>query len=233
MAYPGGELELFAAAINWKRYWAGAIAPYLGRAVLEVGAGIGANTALLHAVGRAWTCVEPDPALAKEIEARRRRGEIAETTEIIYGTIADIPAGRDFDTILYLDVLEHLADDRGELAAAARLLRPKGHLIVLAPAHGWLTSEFDRQVGHVRRYTRASLAAVAGPGLVPERLDYLDSAGLLASLANRLVLRRALPSTQQVALWDRALVPLSRLIDPLTGRRIGKSVLAVWRVANG
>jgi hypothetical protein len=56
----------------------------------------------------------------------------------------------------------------------------------------------------------------------------LDSAGLLASLANRLLLRSAMPSPEQIAFWDRVLVPISRVLDTLFGRRLGKTVVAVW-----
>ena len=55
---------------------------------------------------------------------------------------------------------------------------------------------------------------------------------MLASLGNRLVLQRSMPSQRQIAVWDRLMVPLSRLIDPLLGYSLGKSVLAVWRKTN-
>jgi hypothetical protein len=61
------------------------------------------------------------------------------------------------------------------------------------------------------------------------KLDYLDAAGLLASAGNRVVLRRSMPKIWQILLWDRVGVPVSRVIDPLLGGRVGKSVLAVWR----
>jgi len=56
----------------------------------------------------------------------------------------------------------------------------------------------------------------------------IDSFGLLAYLANQLLLRSSMPSAGQILLWDRVLVPLSRFGDRLSFRRIGKSVLAVW-----
>lgn len=58
---------------------------------------------------------------------------------------------------------------------------------------------------------------------------YLDSVGLLASAANRIFLRSARPTLFQVRLWDRFFVRCSRLLDPLLGHSIGKSVLGVWR----
>ena len=62
-----------------------------------------------------------------------------------------------------------------------------------------------------------------------ERLRFLDAAGMLASLANRWLLRSSLPTVGQIALWDQWLVPCSRVLDPLLAYRLGKSVLAVYR----
>ena len=100
--------------------------------------------------------------------------------------------------------------------------------MVYAPAHQFLYSPFDERIGHFRRYDRESLLASAPPKLTRETLVYLDSAGLLASLA-QFVLRQGLPTKRQLATWDRLLVPVSRLLDPILLHRVGKSVLGVWR----
>lgn len=227
--YIGSELELFAAAVNWKKYLKAELSPYLGESVLEAGAGLGGTTTFLCDVAaRRWLCLEPDTAMAAELISKIGRGTLPGTCETVNGTIADLSAGDFFDTILYIDVLEHIRDDSGELRRAAARLRPAGRLIVLSPAHQGLFSEFDRKIGHFRRYSKDSLQALKPEGLRTLRLDYLDSAGLLASWANRLLLRQAMPTPAQVAVWDRLLVPASRLLDPLLGRRLGKSVLAVW-----
>jgi SAM-dependent methyltransferase len=145
------------------------------------------------------------------------------------GTVQSLSAEARFDAILYVDVLEHVSDDAAELRAAARLLRAGGVLIVLAPAHAWLYSPFDRAIGHHRRYTRRSLERVVPPGLRRLALRYLDSVGLLASAGNRFLLRRSLPTPGDIARWDRLMVPLSRRLDPWLGFRVGKSVLGIWR----
>jgi SAM-dependent methyltransferase len=229
-AYSGSELELFADAITWKRYFAAVMRPYLGPRVLEVGAGIGGTTAVLTAGAHAlWLCLEPDPVLAARLQERCRAGSLPPCCAVRHGTLADLPQGPGFDTVLYIDVLEHIENDRDELERAAQQLRPGGRLAVLAPAHQALFSPFDRSVGHFRRYSRRGLLALAPPGLDVVAVRYLDSVGLLASLGNRLLLRSDLPGARQIWFWDRFMVPLSRLVDPLLAYRIGKSVLAVWR----
>lgn len=231
--YPGGELGLFAAATNWKSYVAHHLAPHIGRRVLEVGAGIGTNTMFLAGpMADQWVCLEPDPGLAARIEQLVASGTLPRCCRVVGGTIAALDPGSAFDTILYLDVLEHIAADRAELADAARLLAPGGSLVVLAPAHPFLFTLFDAAIGHHRRYTRASMRALDPPGCRLETLAMLDSAGFFASLANRLVLSTALPTPRQIAVWDKCLIPVSRLADSTTRHRFGKSILAVWRRAD-
>jgi len=228
--YVGSELDLFAAATTWKGYVRRQVAPYLGREVLEVGAGHGGTTqALCHGGHDRWVCLEPDADLAGRAARAVAAGELPACCEVIQGTLADLPVGAVFDTLLYMDVLEHIEDDRAETERAVAWLRPHGYLVVLAPAHPWLFTPFDTAIGHYRRYTKRTLRAVIPADLELVRLAYLDAVGLFASLSNRLVLRSAMPTPRQIAVWDRLMVPLSRLTDPLLGHVVGKSVLGVWR----
>ena len=231
-SYVGSELDLFSKATNWKGYFRDQITPYLGEDVLEVGAGIGGTTrALCRGSERRWTCLEPDASLASTLEAEIRSGPLPACCAARVGTIDGLDEGETFDTILYIDVLEHIEDDRAEVARAARRLRPGGHLIALSPAHQWLFTPFDEAIGHHRRYSRGGFGALAGADLEKIRLVYLDSIGLFASLANKLILRSAMPKPSQIAFWDRVLVRSSRVVDPILGHSAGKSVLAVWRKA--
>ena len=230
--YVGSELTLFAAATNWKAYVGQVLGRYIAGRVLEVGAGIGGNTGHLdNARVSEWTCLEPDPDLTRLIGKRVQAGEIRPTCRVVTGTIENIHRDARFDTILYLDVLEHIADDRAELTRARTHLAGQGKLVVLAPAHQYLFSQFDAAVGHHRRYDRASLRAQTPAGCQLEAFLMLDCAGFFASLANRLMLRAALPSHRQIAVWDNLLVPISRLLDPLTGHKFGKTAVAVWRTS--
>ena len=218
--YVGSELALFEKARNWKAYWRRVIAPFVHGAVLEAGAGIGANTRLLRELAHSrWTALEPDAALSAQIEG---------ADEVLVCTLGDLGDERRFDTILYIDVLEHIEHDRAELRHAAAHLNDGGHVIVLSPAHGFLFTPFDSAIGHFRRYTRESLRQAVPPELTVRKLVYLDSAGMLASLGNRLLLRRSMPTESQILTWDRLLVPLSRALDPFFAWQVGKSVLGVW-----
>lgn len=231
LAYVGSELELFAAARNWKAYLKDRIGPWIAGDVLEVGAGLGETARSIRPGSSAasWTALEPDPALCAAMAPKIAGGELGDKAQAINGTLHDIPAGTVFDTVMYIDVVEHIADDRGELARAVTHLRPGGRLVVLAPAFNFLFSPFDAAIGHYRRYDARSLTALAPPGCTVERRFYLDSVGFLASAANRFLMRQAMPTRGQIAVWDRLMVPLSRWLDPLVGRWLGKSIVVIWR----
>jgi 2-polyprenyl-3-methyl-5-hydroxy-6-metoxy-1,4-benzoquinol methylase len=226
--YEGGELDLFKRAENWKRYWSGQVRPHLGARVLEVGAGIGVNTPYLNHGAEEWVCLEPDRNMAALLVARQRAKELG-ATRVIAGTIADLPREPSFDSIVYIDVLEHIEDDAAEIAAGAARLRPGGTLIVLSPAHAWLYSPFDAAIGHYRRYSAKGLRALACSDLELVNLRYIDSVGMLASMANSFFLKPEMPTLSQILIWDRLMVPVSRLLDPLFLYGVGKSIIAVWR----
>lgn len=230
--YEGDELSLFREAHRWKAYLRDEIRREVRGAVLEVGAGMGGTTrALRDVTDPSWTCLEPDESLCDALRAEVSSLPSPEKIEVRVGTLASLPEALRYDTILYVDVLEHIADDRDELARAAARLTPGGSVVVLSPAHQWLFTPFDTAVGHHRRYTLDALRALTPAGTAMTRADYLDSVGLLASLGNRLLLRQGMPTARQVALWDRVMVPVSRKLDPLLAHRVGKSVLGVWHRA--
>jgi SAM-dependent methyltransferase len=224
------NLLLFDQARRWKAYFRSRIGRYLRGHVLEVGAGIGANADALLAPGvESWLCLEPDRRLAERISQRLAVNALAQRCRVLVGTLASLRPACRFDAVVYLDVLEHIEDDRGELLRCVDQLAPGGHLVVLSPAYPSLYTEYDAQIGHHRRYTRDSLCAAAPRELITERVEYLDAIGALASLANRLLLRQGEMGARQLRLWDRAMIPVSRAVDPLLARRVGRSVLGVWR----
>jgi SAM-dependent methyltransferase len=228
--YGGSELELFSQARNWKSYWSSLIHPFIGGRVLDVGAGIGATSQVLGDPSQqSWVALEPDSKLAEEIGRRQRCNVVPSQCEIRVGTLADLADTEVFDSILYIDVLEHIADDRAEFQRAVRHLGKSGYLIVLAPAHQFLFSPFDSSVGHHRRYNKRTLGSLAASNVECVKLLYLDSVGLIASSANRFLLRSGIPTPTQIAVWDRVMVPPSRWVDPLLAYSVGKSILGVWR----
>src|SRR5437868_2036081 len=97
--YVGKELNIFKHARNWKHYYGAMVSPFLGNEVLEVGAGIGANTALLCTGHQAkWICLEPDPEMGHGLESEIAAGRLPGCCETVIGTLADLPANK-FDSV--------------------------------------------------------------------------------------------------------------------------------------
>jgi SAM-dependent methyltransferase len=232
--YSGEELDVFGGAHNWKSYWVEKIRSYIGKNVLEVGAGIGATTMALKNVPHdAWFCVEPDPLLCEKILERKSTGEIASNVRIQNCTALDLVGKNKFDTILYIDVLEHIENDREELEIALSLLNDGGVIIILSPAHNYLYSQFDKKIGHHRRYNKKELSKIIPSGMLIKQMLYMDSVGFFASLANKIILKQSDPTAAQVGVWDKVMVPLSRMIDPIILNLAGKSILAICQKKRG
>jgi len=232
--YIGDELEIFAHAANWKRYWHSRIKPYLGNTVLEVGAGIGGTTTVLVTDNHfdRWLGIEPDETMLSGLEARQQAGDFPGYCAFRMATVSDLPTDECFDSAIYIDVLEHIEDHAEEVERVSKHINPGGHIIILSPAHQYLFTEFDEAIGHYRRYTRPMLADITPDGFEVRKSDYLDSVGMLLSLSNKLILHSPHPRLSQIELWDRLFVPVSRVVDPLFGYRLGKSILHVWQRAS-
>lgn len=224
-SYVGSELELFIKATQWKNYWASRVRPFVHGNVLDVGAGLGATFDYLGDSAERWTCLEPDPALCEQLSARL--ASHPRPPRVQCGTLDALSGDERFDSIVYIDVLEHIEQDRAELERAVTRLAPGGSLIVLSPALPFLFSPFDESVGHFRRYTASSLKAVAPAGVSLEDWFYLDGLGVLASLFAR-VAKKSAPTQAQIATWDRLIVPVSRVTDALTSRWFGRTIIMAW-----
>ena len=228
--YVGRELDIFALASNWKRYYGSFLRPHFGARVLEVGAGIGATTTILHdGQAKEWVCLEPDKNFVNILEKKIQTNELPSSCKARPGSIKDLEANDLYDSILYIDVLEHIEDDRAEIQLAASHLESNGRLIVLSPAHQFLFTPFDQAIGHFRRYSKATLEKIHPQNCPLEKLIYLDSAGMALSLANKMLLRQSMPTESQILFWDRWIIPVSRVMDRVLMYRAGKSILGIWK----
>jgi SAM-dependent methyltransferase len=226
--YQGTELDNFAAATNWTRFLTKKFKKFVKGDVLEVGAGLGTmSNMLMSSETRSWTFVEPDEVMFQRLKTLKWQIP----TQFFHGTLDQVEATSQFDTILYIDVLEHIEDDLAEVKKAYQRLRKGGVLILSCPAFQFLYNDFDRGVGHFRRYRKndfQKLADAALPGSRNHILRYVDPMGFLLQLTNKLFLKTKHPKRSQILLWDQVFVPISRVVDPLTQFIAGKTVLGVW-----
>lgn len=227
--YIGQELSIFAHAKNWKQYYASIIRPYFGKHIVEAGAGIGATTReLCDGTQEEWICLEPDSVLRSEIERLITQKKLPSCCRAQGGFVSNIPMEQKVDTVIYIDVLEHIENDRAELQEATSHLSQEGRLIVLSPAFNFLYSPFDKSIGHFRRYDRKMYQALTPTDCRIEKLMYLDSVGAATSLVNRMFLSQAMPTVNQILFWDRRIIPIAKWIDRLLRYRVGRSLLGVW-----
>jgi glycosyltransferase involved in cell wall biosynthesis len=204
------------------------VSPYIGKRVLEVGSGTGNMTRFLS-TRDSVAATDINPAYLAEL---RNRFEGRPHIGIYHLDLAAIDAspevGSDFDTVLCLNVLEHVEDDAGALRRIYDILCPQGRLLLVVPGMPSLYGEIDRAIGHYRRYERQDLQRkLEAAGFAVERLAPFNMIGALGWYVNaRLLRRRAVPGVQS-RLHD-LLVPLLRLEDHLSCP-LGLSLLAVAR----
>jgi len=227
--YIGDELSLFKDAMTWKNYWFNAVKSYIKGDVLEIGAGIGVNTNLIlqNPEVSSLIAVEPDESLSRQIIENVE--EDTSKVTVHTGFIHDISISKKFDTIIYIDVIEHIKNDNEELSRAKLHLKEGGHLIILVPAYNFLFSPFDKAIGHYRRYNKKLLMNSVPLNLTKIELFYLDSLGACASLVNKLFLKQSYPTKNQIKKWDRLIVPTSKIMDKIILRSMGKSLIGIWK----
>ena len=228
--YFGRDLEAMSFAVNYHRWILDEFREFIGRTVVEVGAGTGNFTSLLQTT---------EPALHFALEpAANVFARLAErfagvpNVRALRGTLADLSGeiAGGADTVLYVNVLEHIEDDRRELQRARETLRPGGHLCVFVPALPWLYGTADAAFGHHRRYTRGGLAGlVTAAGFRIVKLRHFDIAGILPWFVLFRVLKRPCFTAGQAKWYDRLAVPVLRRMELAVAPPAGKNLLLVAR----
>jgi SAM-dependent methyltransferase len=211
-------------AHNYRDWIFALLEPYLGPKVLEVGAGHGSFTELLSA-GRHVTATDLSERCVEVLRARFA-GNPAVTVAL--ADLASSAAGGPYDSVVLINVLEHIADDDAALDLIRSLLVPGGRLVVWVPAFMQLYSDFDRRIGHYRRYHLPGLRAqLVAAGLSVDDIRYVNSVGAAAWWLVARVLRRAPTGKAGVTVYDRCVVPALRRIESRWSPPLGQSVLAV------
>jgi len=232
LAYEGRDLEAMSFARNYHRWILELFEPYLGARLVEVGAGTGSFSEMLLARRpESLSLVEPSEMYRRLVE---RVGGLATATRVetyndtFAGVAARLRRERRPDSIIYVNVLEHIEDDEAELALVRETLAPGGRVFLFVPALRWLYGSFDELVGHRRRYTRRDLEAKCeAAGLRVVKSVYFDSAGVLPWWLKYRVLRSARMEPGAVKLYDALCVPLLRRVEALAPPPAGKNVLLV------
>lgn len=216
-------LENLEDARNYTSWLTDLVAPHLGGRILDFGAGHGTFTAQLAPYGSV-TALEPSARAAATL---RERFAGDPRVEVVEGDASAVSSLGPFDTIVLINVLEHIDDDASLITVLGKLLSPRGSLVVLAPAHRALYSDFDRRVGHHRRYTVGELRSIlAGAGLEITEARYVNRIGAISWFLFARVLGQTPTKGWSTRIFDRVAVPMIRLTERGSSR-FGQSILAV------
>ena len=198
-------LDDLSEAVHYNRWIYGMVEPFLGRRVLEVGCGIGNITELL-AESREVLAVDIHPGyLAQARERLKGRRNVRLKKVDLSKSLSSIKSFRP-DTILCVNVFEHLRDDNRFLAECFKVLPPGGRFLLFVPALPFLFGSMDRNYGHFRRYLKRDLEAQMRNGgfrLLGSR--YLNLLGVLGWWWNGKVLKRDIVPRAQILIYDRIL----------------------------
>ncbi len=225
------DLQQMAKAANYRRWQFSVISPYLKGKVLEVGGGIGNFTADLARVAESVLSIEPSQHCYQQlVENTRSLPNVTTLNTTAEALLSHVPPGYQADTLVCMNVLEHIQDDAAAVDTFTRLLAKEGRLVLLVPAVPAAFGRIDQRLGHYRRYSKAGLAALMkAKGLAIERVGYFNLVGLLGWWWNARFGHRDKQSDSQIRFFDRLLVPWLSRFERLVPAPIGQSLLAVAR----
>ena len=225
---PGhSTLESMASAPGVARWTIDQFRPHLGNRVLEAGSGVGTLTG--HLIDRELLVVSDiDEAQINEIG---RRFDHLSNVQIVAGDLQDpgfyqqLPG--EFDSVLCVNVLEHLDEPGVAVSEFFKSLRAGGKALILVPAHPWLYSGVDRAIGHRLRYTKPGLRdLLEDSGFVVEEVYEFNRFGVLGWLVNKLFGRTDIGRWQARAFT--LLLPLAKIVERIS-RLPGLSLIAIAR----
>ena len=225
MDYVGKELEIFDTAKVFQKYVYFLIKKYFKNKIFEVGAGLGSFT---RQYNNSYKEIYLSDLDKNNYLVLKKKFSKKKNIKINNQKINKI--NKKFNTIIYLNVLEHIKKDKREINLAISKLNSGGHLIILVPAHQKLYSKFDKAIGHCKRYNINFFKNNKFKNAKVEKLIYLDMVGYFLYFCNKIFFKEEIyPSKIKVFLWDKFFSPITIVLDFITNYKYGKNVLCVYK----
>ncbi len=218
-------------AVNYHRWILDVFRPFFGKRIVEIGAGAGSlSRMLLEYRPEFLAALEPSANMFPELVrtlAEAGRGNVATAYQAtLEGWAAANPLPAAPDTVVYINVLEHIENDERELQLAYSLLRPGGRILIFVPALQSLMSQMDRQLGHYRRYSRPDLAGKCrAAGFRILLSNYFDGFGIFPWWVKFRLFGSVTMEPGAVRLYDNLVVPVARTLENVVSPPLGKNVI--------
>lgn len=221
-------LEDLSDAPNYQAWLASMALPYLGERPLELGSGLGDYAQIW--LDNQVPAIHLTEADGSRLELLSRR--FAQDARVSVSTFDDaLKSGKSYSCLVSFNVLEHVEKPVDLLADARGSLLPGAYLLAFVPAFPFAMSNFDRSIGHYRRYTRSMMADhLMQAGLEVVDIRYVNAPGLLAWFVGMRLLRLTPGTGPFLKLWDRFVIPPVRWCESRWKVPFGQSVWAVAKV---
>ena len=220
--YPGWELKFFDNSKNFRLYQLQLIQKYLSGHIAEVGPGNGGN--LYYYINKPDKIDLFEPSKKHYLNLKKnfkKKKKITFYNKIFGGK-------KKYNTILYLDVIEHIKEDKKEIFKAFKLLKKGGKLIINVPAFSHLYSKFDKDVGHFRRYSKTDFKKILSRISYSEaNFIYYDSIGYLLSFMSKIFVSNYKKNFEKKIRFWNSLIWISKIFDIFFLRSFGKSLLVI------
>ena len=219
--YPGWELKYFDKAKNFRKYQFNLIKKNIKGNIAEIGPGNGVFLKYYIKNSKKIYLYEPTVAFNKNLKKNRsKRIKIINKKFELKKNF--------FDTILYLDVVEHIENDTLEIKNAFKSLRKGGKLIINVPAFQHLYSQFDKDIDHIRRYSKSDFKKILDKLKIRHyQIIYFDSLGYMLSLLSKIFVKNYRNHfAKKIKFWD-TLIPISKFFDKVLFYSFGKSLLVI------
>jgi len=230
--YVGKDLEAMSFAVNYHKWILEEFRPFLGKKLVEVGAGTGSFSEMLIAENPENLALIEPSEMFKFLEQNISQFETPASVDY-YNDIFSETAHKlneTPDTIIYVNVLEHIEDDRGELEKVYETLQPGGHCLIFVPAFMSLYGAFDEKVGHFRRYTKNELEEKGrNAGFKIVKSKYFDFVGIFPWYVKYKLLKSDSLESGAVTAYDRFAVPVTKQFERFLKFPVGKNILTVLK----
>lgn len=228
--YDGKDLEALSVLRRYRAWMMGHFGAYLKGDVVEIGAGVGNMSEHLQPYASNLVLVEPSLNLIEHLTKRFGNTEDVSISHRSFETFVASTPEKSYDSVVMVNVLEHIEDDRMALSQCFRILRPGGHLLILVPALQFLYSDMDKSVGHFRRYERADLEnKIQTADFFLQDLRYFDAIGIIPWLLFNTLGGATEFNPKLMGLYDKIFVPVSRTIETIVRPPIGKNLIGIFR----